>query len=142
MKQKENAPIKVAVVGLGRAGWDIHVKRMRGDDRFHITAVCDLNEARMEEARAEFGCATFKSFDELLKGADCDLVVIASQSIDHGPQSIAALNSGEDHVAALTELILRNGQGWPEFDPAWDGARIAAQRTAARVRAERMRDAR
>jgi ferrochelatase len=54
---------------------------------------------------------------------------------------IAALNAGEDHVAALTELILRNGQGWPEFDPAWDAARVAAQRAAARDRAEHMRDA-
>ena len=34
-----------------------------------------------------------------------------------------------------------NGQGWPEFDPAWDGARVAAQRAAAQGRAERMRDA-
>ncbi len=54
---------------------------------------------------------------------------------------IAALNSTDDHVAALTDLILRNGQGWPEFDPAWDGARVAAQRAAAQGRAERMRDA-
>ncbi len=55
---------------------------------------------------------------------------------------IAALNAGADHVAALSELILRNGQGWPEFDPAWDAARVGAQRTAAQGRAERMRDAR
>jgi ferrochelatase len=54
---------------------------------------------------------------------------------------IAALGAGEDHVAALADLVLRNGQGWPEFDPAWDGARVAAQREAARGRAERMRDA-
>jgi ferrochelatase len=55
---------------------------------------------------------------------------------------IAALNAGDDHVAALTELILRNGQGWPEFDPGWDAARVGAQRAAAQARAERMRDAR
>lgn len=54
---------------------------------------------------------------------------------------IAALNAGDDHVAALSDLILRSGQGWPEFDPAWDAARVAAQRTAAQGRAERMRDA-
>ena len=54
---------------------------------------------------------------------------------------IPALNAGASHVAALTELILRHGQGWPEFDPAWDGARVAAQRATARSRYERMRDA-
>jgi len=54
---------------------------------------------------------------------------------------IPALNAGEAHVAALTDLILRHGQGWPEFDPAWDGARAAAQRATARSRHDRMRDA-
>jgi ferrochelatase len=53
---------------------------------------------------------------------------------------IPALNAGESHVAALCELILRNGQGWPEFDPAFDGARVAAQRATARSRHERLRD--
>ena len=53
---------------------------------------------------------------------------------------IPALNADEDHVAALAELILRHGQGWPEFDPAWDSARAAAQRATARSRYERLRD--
>lgn len=53
---------------------------------------------------------------------------------------IPALNTSEGHIAALSELILRNGQGWPEFDPAWDGARMAAQRATERSRHERLRD--
>ena len=53
---------------------------------------------------------------------------------------VPALNAGTSHVAALTELILRNGQGWPEFDPSWDGARVSAQRATARSRHERLRD--
>ena len=53
---------------------------------------------------------------------------------------IPALNADEDHVGALTQLILRHGQGWPEFDPAWDSARANAQRATARSRHERLRD--
>ncbi|MGH8174163.1 MAG: ferrochelatase [Rhodanobacteraceae bacterium] len=53
---------------------------------------------------------------------------------------IPALNAAEDHVGALTHLILRNGQGWPEFDAAWDGARASAQQASARARYERLRD--
>jgi protoporphyrin/coproporphyrin ferrochelatase len=55
---------------------------------------------------------------------------------------IPALNAGDDHVSALTDLILRNGQGWSELDPAWDTARVAAQRVAVQGRYERMRDGR
>jgi ferrochelatase len=54
---------------------------------------------------------------------------------------IPSLNAGDDHVAALTELILQHGQGWPEFDPGWDATRVAAQRAALRSRQEQLRDA-
>lgn len=94
---EQTTPIKVAVVGLGRSGWGIHVKRMRGDKRFVLTAVADLEASRRSEAASEFGCATFSSFEELLQNADCELIVLASQSVDHGPQSVAALESGR-HV--------------------------------------------
>lgn len=53
---------------------------------------------------------------------------------------IPALNAGDDHVAALAELILRQGQGWAEFDPAWDAGRASAQQIAAHKRYEQLRD--
>jgi predicted dehydrogenase len=101
----ESTPIKAGVVGLGRAGWDIHVARMREDDRFQITAVSDLQEERRQEAAKEFGCATFGSIDELLKSADCEVVVVASQSADHAPHTIAALQSGR-HVIVEKPMSL------------------------------------
>lgn len=97
MTQGKRKPIKVGVIGLGRAGWGIHVKRMRGDERFQITAVSDLQEERRQEAQSEFGCETFTDYQQFLKDADCELVVVASQSIDHGPHTIASLKSGR-HV--------------------------------------------
>ncbi len=50
---------------------------------------------------------------------------------------IPALNSREDHITALTRLIQRHAQGWPEVDPDWDAAEDARQRqeTQARARA-------
>lgn len=55
---------------------------------------------------------------------------------------IPALNSGDDHVSAMAEIIARNAQGWPEFDAHCDAARANARQAAARSRFERMRDAR
>jgi predicted dehydrogenase len=97
MAARKTKPIKVGVVGLGRAGWDIHVRRLRDDDRFQITAVTDFLEERLNEAKTEFGCETFADFESFLAGADCELVVVASQSKDHAAQSIAAARSGR-HV--------------------------------------------
>ena len=53
---------------------------------------------------------------------------------------IPCLNAGADHVGAIADLILRHGQGWPELDPTWDGARAAALRATSRSRYERLRD--
>ncbi|MEO5559543.1 MAG: ferrochelatase [Dokdonella sp.] len=53
---------------------------------------------------------------------------------------IPALNAGDDHVAALTDLVLRHSQGWVEFDPAWDAARTSAQQAAAQTRYLQLRD--
>ena len=53
---------------------------------------------------------------------------------------IPCLNAGADHVGAIADLILRHGQGWPELDPARDGARAAALRATSRSRYERLRD--
>lgn len=53
---------------------------------------------------------------------------------------IGALNDSDDQVAALTDLILRNTQGWPECEAGWDASRAAAQQAAARTRQERLRE--
>ncbi len=93
-------PITVAVVGLGRSGYDIHIRRLRGDDRFRITAVTDWIPRRCKEVQKEFGCQTFSDVDALLKGADAEAVIVASYSDTHAPISIQALRSGR---AAICE---------------------------------------
>ncbi|MGI8711250.1 MAG: Gfo/Idh/MocA family protein [Acidimicrobiales bacterium] len=109
MSARKSKPIKVGIVGLGRAGWDIHVARLREDERFAITAVSDLQDDRRQEARADSDCETFTDYKDLLKNADCELVVIASQSVDHAPHSIAALKSGR-HVVVEKPMAMTTAE--------------------------------
>ncbi len=90
-------PIKVAVVGLGRAGWNIHVRRMRGHEEFQITAVADWDPERQQEAADEFGCLTFSDHRRLLREAEAEVVVVATYSNTHSRVAIDALKSGR-HV--------------------------------------------
>lgn len=96
MSKKSKAPITVGVIGLGRAGWNIHVAGMRGRPEFKIVAVADQLKDRLEEARAEFGCATFKDLKSMLKGCKPtpELIVVANRTQDHAPDSITALKAG------------------------------------------------
>lgn len=98
-------PIKVGVIGLGRAGWNIHVARLRNDQRFKIAAVTDLQEERRKEAHEEFGCQTFTDVNQMLAEGDVELVVVASQSVDHGPHTIAALGAGK-HVVVEKPMAM------------------------------------
>ncbi len=91
-------PIKVAVIGLGRSGYDIHIRRMRGDDRFEISAVTDWIPERMQEVQAEFGCATYPDHKALLKDADADIVVTATYSNTHVDVSKDVLRSGRHSI--------------------------------------------
>ncbi len=94
---KSSAPVSMAVIGLGRAGWDIHVRAIRGRKDFVLTEVVDLDATRRAEAEAEFGCKAFADFGTFLRNATAELVVVASQSQDHARMSIQALKAGK-HV--------------------------------------------
>ena len=94
MASKKRNPIRMAVVGLGRAGWDIHIAAIRNRKDFILTDVVDIEQSRLDEARAEFGCRTHRSFPSFLRHNDAELVVVATQSLDHARQSRQALKAG------------------------------------------------
>lgn len=94
MAAKTRSPIRTAVAGLGRAGWDIHVRAIRGRRDFVLTDVIEPEAARRKEAQSEFGCRAYTDYRKFLREADTELVVIATQSQDHARQSIQALRAG------------------------------------------------
>ncbi len=94
MAPRKIESIRTAVAGLGRAGWGIHVRAIRGRKDFLLTDVIDVERSRLEEAKAEFDCRTHRSFRSFLNNTDAELVVIATQSHDHARQSIQALEAG------------------------------------------------
>ena len=92
------APITVAVVGLGRSGYDIHIRRMQGDDRFRLAGVTDWDAARAKTVAEELGCPAFRSVKALLQNADAEVVVVATYSNTHPSVTKAALKSGRHAI--------------------------------------------
>ena len=90
-------PLRVAIAGLGRSGWNIHAKTIRKMPRqFRITAAMDPASDRLDQAKADFGCRVTESFDGLLE-SDVDVVVIASPNAVHAEHAMAAMALGK-HV--------------------------------------------
>lgn len=86
--------ILTAVVGLGRAGWSIHVEQIRPRPDFKIVDVADPDPRWREEAARALGCATHADLKTLLKSTRAELVVIATPSFAHEGDSVNVLKSG------------------------------------------------
>jgi predicted dehydrogenase len=98
VSSSDNGPIKVGVAGLGRSGWDIHIKAMRPmTDKYKVVAVLDNLEERRKQAAGEFDCATYERYEDMLADANVDVVVVAMPTDLHVPWSLQALSAGK-HV--------------------------------------------
>lgn len=106
---KKRGPITVGVVGLGRAGWDIHVDQLRDHKAFHIVALADPDKKRLREGSDELGCASFPDLKSLLRGSDAELVVVATPSRSHAPDSTAAMKAGR-HVVVEKPMAMNLAQ--------------------------------
>jgi scyllo-inositol 2-dehydrogenase (NADP+) len=87
--------IRVAILGQGRSGRDIHGAHLSKDvERYRIMAVVDPLEERRSRAEAEYGCETYADHRPLLARDDLDLVVNAAPSRFHVPVSLEFLEAG------------------------------------------------
>ena len=78
--------LKIALLGQGRSGRDIHGEYFLKDEAkelFEVVAVVDKMEARREKAKQEFGCDVYEDYTELFGREDIDLVTNATMSHTH-----------------------------------------------------------
>lgn len=88
-------PIRVAVLGLGRSGRDMHGAYLsEAAPRYKLVAVSDPLPDRQDRARQEYGCAVYADYRRLLRDVEADLVVNALPSNLHVPVSIECLKAG------------------------------------------------
>jgi len=90
-------PIKIGLVGLGRAGKGMHMSELRSkQDKFKFYAVCDIIEERTKPFVDEFGSRAYKKIEELIADPEVELVTIATRSCDHFKHATMALRAGKD----------------------------------------------
>lgn len=94
MTEEKKDAIKVAVIGLGRAGWSIHVEALKDRDDFRIVDVADPNEERKAEAAALLGCGVYAGIDDLLAATEAEVVIVATPSATHEEDALKVLGSG------------------------------------------------
>lgn len=92
-------PIPVAIVGLGRTGWNNHAFTLaRMPSQYKIVAASDPESVRRMQAESTFKCTVFETFEQLLATSEPRLIVIASPNHLHCEQTIQALQAGKDVI--------------------------------------------
>ena len=90
----KDKPIRAMVVGLGRIGWDLHIKEVAKNPHYVVAAAVDSLAERRKEAEDTYGCKTFATLSTALESGLAELAVICTRSADHGPHTIEALKAG------------------------------------------------
>ena len=100
-KTKEHTDkIKLGIVGLGRAGWTLHLEPALAHGGYDIAAVADPLEERRKEAADKAGSKGFTSLQEMIEGMpDLDLIVIATPSLFHYDDIKKVLEAGKHCIA-------------------------------------------
>lgn len=91
-------PLRIGISGLGRSGWSIHANVLAQiGEKFNVTAVCDPDPARQEEAIERFDCLAYSTIDEIIADNAVELLVVATPSQLHVSDASAAMRAGK-HV--------------------------------------------
>ncbi len=90
--------LRIAIIGQGRSGRDIHGAYFRSDannGRFKVVAVVERLEHRRELALTEYpGCDVYDDYTKLYGRTDIDLVVNSTTSEQHVPVTKDLLEHG------------------------------------------------
>ena len=89
-------PIKLGIVGLGRAGRGMHLSELSDKlgSMFRIVAACDIEEDRRQQIQNEFGCKVYSKIEDMVKDKDIEVIDIATRSNDHYTHAKTALDAG------------------------------------------------
>lgn len=89
--------VRIGVIGYGNMGSNHCSSISKGNiPGGKLTAVCDINPARLEAAKKAFGegVRLFAGAEELMASGCVDAVIVATPHYDHPPLIIKALQSG------------------------------------------------
>ncbi len=77
--------MRVAIIGQGRSGRDIHGAyfKTKENDIIEVVAIVDALEDRRARAKEEFGCDVYADYRELFTRTDIDFIINASFSQMH-----------------------------------------------------------
>ncbi|MFN2399227.1 MAG: Gfo/Idh/MocA family protein, partial [Gemmatimonadaceae bacterium] len=92
------APSRVALIGLGNAGFAIHLPALAGIRGASIVGACDVDLQRRERAAAKWRVPVFADLDHMLGETRPDVVVIGTPPTLHAEQCLRSFAASADVI--------------------------------------------
>jgi predicted dehydrogenase len=87
-------PSRIAVVGLGNAGYTLHLPALAGIPDVTVVGACDPSAERRDRAAANFRVPVFETFDEMVAKSSPDVVVIGTPPDSHADYCLRSFAAG------------------------------------------------
>ena len=97
--------LRLGLAGLGHGDTLIQANNPENELPIRVTALCDINEARLDAASRKHGIGTVTTdFDELAERDDIDIIGIYTPGPLHARQILKALENGK-HVMVTKSMV-------------------------------------
>src|SRR5262249_25095228 len=97
-RMSEHRRLKFGIVGAGAIS-SAHIRALSGlSHKAGLVAVAGIRRAAAEAATSNSGAKPYRSLDEMLQGADLDVVNICTPPNVHADQAVAAMRAGKDVI--------------------------------------------
>jgi predicted dehydrogenase len=117
--------MRVAVIGLGDAGFTLHLPALEGMAGVEIIGGIDLDSARRERAAARYRIPVYSDFEELLATAKPEVVIVGTPPDSHTAYCLRSLAAGA-HVVCEKPFV----SSLSEADAVLNAARHARRQVA------------
>ena len=115
----------MAVIGLGNAGFTLHLPALAGIPHVKVVGAVDTDEGRRKKAAGQFGVPVYADIDTMLHDAKPDVVLVATPPASHAELCLRAIHAGA-HVICEKPFV----SSLHEADRVIDAARAAGRRVA------------
>jgi predicted dehydrogenase len=85
---------RVAVVGCGEAGYDIHLPALALMKEREVVGACDSDDARRESVAKKYGTPVFESVGEMLDRVKPDVLIVATPPDSHESVCLEGIGAG------------------------------------------------
>ena len=90
---EDQRTVRLAVIGIGNIG-TAHVTHIAALPDVELAAVCDIDRARADSAAQQYGADAYYSYQDMLKSAALDGIIVATPHYEHVQMTIDALAQG------------------------------------------------